>query len=95
MLLTVALSCAPCRGTLHVRLRPLLFHVRSLLSSAPPRASRRLHRFAREDTIDEEWRIVEPILDLPTRPYPYYRHTWGPGLAEDLPGGWHDVQLRQ
>jgi len=55
----------------------------------------RLHRFAREDTIDEEWRIVEPILDLPTRPYPYYRHTWGPGLAEDLPGGWHDLQLRQ
>jgi glucose-6-phosphate 1-dehydrogenase len=55
----------------------------------------RLHRFAREDTIDEEWRIVEPILDLPERPYPYYRHTWGPGLAEDLAGGWHDVKLRE
>jgi glucose-6-phosphate 1-dehydrogenase len=54
----------------------------------------RLHRFAREDTIDEEWRIVEPILDLPERPYPYYRHTWGPGLAQDLAGGWHDVKLR-
>jgi glucose-6-phosphate 1-dehydrogenase len=54
----------------------------------------RLHRFAREDTIDEEWRIVEPILDLPDRPYPYYRQTWGPGLATDLPGGWHDVKLR-
>ena len=54
----------------------------------------RLHRFAREDTIDEEWRIVEPILDLPDRPYPYYRQTWGPGLAHDLPGGWHDVRLR-
>jgi len=54
----------------------------------------RLHRFAREDTIDEEWRIVEPILDLPDRPYPYYRQTWGPGLAHDLPGGWHDVKLR-
>jgi glucose-6-phosphate 1-dehydrogenase len=55
----------------------------------------RLHRFAREDTIDEEWRIVEPILDLPERPHPYYRQTWGPELADDLPGGWHDVKLRR
>src|SRR4051812_29438029 len=44
----------------------------------------RRHRFAREDTIDEEWRIVEPILDLPQRPVPYYRGTWGPAEAERL-----------
>jgi glucose-6-phosphate 1-dehydrogenase len=55
----------------------------------------RLHRFAREDTIEEEWRIVEPILDLPERPHPYYRQTWGPDPAGDLPGGWHDVTLRE
>jgi glucose-6-phosphate 1-dehydrogenase len=53
----------------------------------------RRHRFAREDTIEEEWRIVEPILDLSDRPIPYYRATWGPAQAA-LPNGWHDVQLR-
>ncbi len=52
------------------------------------------HRFARADTIEEEWRIVEPILDLPDRPVPYYKQTWGPAEAERLVGGWHDVSLR-
>ncbi|MFT4265442.1 MAG: glucose-6-phosphate dehydrogenase [Nocardioides sp.] len=52
----------------------------------------RRHRFAREDTIDEEWRIVEPILDGESRPTPYYQGTWGPtqGGPED---GWHEVAL--
>jgi glucose-6-phosphate 1-dehydrogenase len=53
----------------------------------------RRHRFAREDTIEEEWRIVEPILDLPDRPIPYYQGTWGPAQAEVATGGWHDVLL--
>lgn len=52
-------------------------------------------RFAREDTIDEEWRIVSPLLDLPDRPDPYYRGTWGPKRAETLLSGWHDVALRR
>jgi glucose-6-phosphate 1-dehydrogenase len=52
------------------------------------------HRFAREDTIDEEWRIVTPILDVPTRPNPYYKGTWGPQEAVDLAGRWHDVTLK-
>ena len=52
------------------------------------------HRFARADTIEEEWRIVEPILDLPERPIPYYKQTWGPAEAEKLAGGWHDVSLK-
>jgi glucose-6-phosphate 1-dehydrogenase len=50
----------------------------------------RRHRFAREDTINEEWRIVEPILDLTDRPKPYYKGTWGPGDTSH----WHDVHLR-
>jgi glucose-6-phosphate 1-dehydrogenase len=54
----------------------------------------RRHRFAREDTIAEEWRIVEPILDLPDRPLPYYKGTWGPSQATTDSGGWHDVALR-
>jgi glucose-6-phosphate 1-dehydrogenase len=53
----------------------------------------RRHRFAREDTIDEEWRIVTPVLDLDDRPVPYYKGTWGPTSAQP-PEGWHDVTLR-
>ncbi len=53
----------------------------------------RRHRFARHDLIDEEWRIVEPLLDHPTRPTPYYRGTWGPADA-DLGHGWHPVGLK-
>lgn len=53
----------------------------------------RRHRFAREDTITEEWRIVSPILDPPNRPVPYYRGTWGPAQADTLAGQWHDVTL--
>ena len=54
----------------------------------------RRHRFAREDTIDQEWRIVSPILDGADRPVPYYKGTWGPTQADVLAGGWHDVSLR-
>ncbi len=55
------------------------------------------HRFAREDTISEEWRIVDEILDQETRPLPYYKHTWGPIEADRLPpgpDGWHEVSLK-
>ncbi len=54
----------------------------------------RRHRFAREDTIEEEWRIVEPILDHSDRPAPYYKGTWGPSGADVLTGGWHDVSIQ-
>ncbi|WP_375501152.1 glucose-6-phosphate dehydrogenase [uncultured Jatrophihabitans sp.] len=54
----------------------------------------RRHRFARADTIDQEWRIVSPILDVAERPVPYYKGTWGPAQADVLAGGWHDVSLR-
>jgi glucose-6-phosphate 1-dehydrogenase len=54
----------------------------------------RRHRFAREDTIEEEWRIVEPILDHSDRPSTYYKGTWGPSGADVLTGGWHDVSIQ-
>ncbi|HEU0102803.1 MAG TPA: glucose-6-phosphate dehydrogenase [Mycobacteriales bacterium] len=54
----------------------------------------RRHRFAREDTIEEEWRIVDPILDLTDRPVPYYKGTWGPPSPTSPADGWHDVALR-
>ncbi len=48
--------------------------------------------FAREDYIDEAWRIVDPVLkaDLPL--HPYAPGTWGPAEAQGIapPGGWHD-----
>ncbi|MBO0843525.1 MAG: glucose-6-phosphate dehydrogenase (NADP(+)), partial [Nocardioides sp.] len=53
----------------------------------------RRHRFARADTIDEEWRIVEPILELPARPTPYYQGTWGPVQPEPAHGEWHEVGI--
>jgi glucose-6-phosphate 1-dehydrogenase len=53
----------------------------------------RRHRFAREDTIEQEWRIVQPILDSTDRPAPYYRGTWGPTLGGALAERWHDVRI--
>jgi glucose-6-phosphate 1-dehydrogenase len=48
--------------------------------------------FAREDAIEAQWRIVDPILDLKATPYPYDAGTWGPPEAERLlasiEGGW-------
>jgi glucose-6-phosphate 1-dehydrogenase len=48
--------------------------------------------FAREDAIEAQWRIVEPVLDLRTPPYPYAPGTWGPPEADRLvgavEGGW-------
>ena len=48
----------------------------------------------REDTIEEEWRIVEPIPDHIDRPSPYYKGTWGPSGVDVLTGGWHDVSIQ-
>ena len=47
-------------------------------------------RFARQDYVEEAWRIVNPILDNATPVYPYDAGSWGPAQAEALapPGGW-------
>jgi glucose-6-phosphate 1-dehydrogenase len=48
--------------------------------------------FGRQDTIEEQWRIVDPVLDMPSQPHPYEPGTWGPAEADRLvaetPGGW-------
>ncbi|MFC0509034.1 glucose-6-phosphate dehydrogenase [Micromonospora costi] len=51
-------------------------------------------RFAREEAIEQEWRIVEPILDLPEPVASYPRGSWGPAAAETLAGHWHTPILR-
>jgi glucose-6-phosphate 1-dehydrogenase len=53
-------------------------------------------RFAREDTVEQAWRIVQPILDHPFPVIPYERGSWGPPEANGLlPGDhtWHEPLL--
>ena len=49
--------------------------------------------FARQDTVEEAWRVVDPVLDGATPVLEYEPGSWGPAaaatLAEDI-GGWHD-----
>jgi glucose-6-phosphate 1-dehydrogenase len=52
-------------------------------------------QFAREDYVEEAWRIVGPVLGNRTPVYPYEPGMWGPKeVAGKLvpPGGWHDPQ---
>ena len=48
-------------------------------------------RFARQDYVEEAWRIVNPVLGPHASVEEYEPGTWGPGAAEALiPGGWLD-----
>jgi glucose-6-phosphate 1-dehydrogenase len=46
--------------------------------------------FAREDYVEEAWRIVDPVLKRNTPVYPYAPGTWGPNEADQVApsGGW-------
>jgi glucose-6-phosphate 1-dehydrogenase len=48
--------------------------------------------FAREDYVEEAWRIVDPVLGKGTPLHDYDPHTWGPAAVEGLApaGGWRD-----
>jgi glucose-6-phosphate 1-dehydrogenase len=48
--------------------------------------------FAREDYVEQAWRIVEPVLKKHTPIYEYEPNTWGPEEANRVspPGGWHN-----
>lgn len=49
--------------------------------------------FAREDGVEEAWRIVDPILKLDKPLYGYAPETWGPPEADRMTarlGGWRD-----
>jgi len=49
--------------------------------------------FAREDYVEEAWRIVDPVLKAGTPVYEYEPHTWGPSEVDRRvtpPGGWHN-----
>lgn len=53
--------------------------------------------FAREDYVEEAWRIVEPVLKKNTPVYPYAPKTWGPQEVERVApaGGWHNPSTGQ
>jgi glucose-6-phosphate 1-dehydrogenase len=49
--------------------------------------------FAREDYVEEAWRIVDPVLKASTPIYEYEKGTWGPREVDQKvspPGGWHN-----
>jgi glucose-6-phosphate 1-dehydrogenase len=49
--------------------------------------------FARQDYVEEAWRIVDPVLNANTRVCSYEPHTWGPAEVDQNvtpPGGWDE-----
>jgi len=48
--------------------------------------------FAREDYVEEAWRIVDPVLKKATPVYAYEQKSWGPSQVEQVtpPGGWQN-----
>ncbi|MGI8758912.1 MAG: glucose-6-phosphate dehydrogenase [Acidimicrobiales bacterium] len=53
-------------------------------------------RFAREDTVEEAWRVVTPALGGEGPVHPYPRGSWGPVEADRVVGGdhWHPPEVR-
>jgi glucose-6-phosphate 1-dehydrogenase len=48
--------------------------------------------FARQDSVEETWRIFEPLLNAPPPVHPYAPGSWGPEEAKRLVAGygaWH------
>lgn len=53
--------------------------------------------FARQDYVEEAWRIVDPVLKKGTPIYPYETNTWGPKEVERVTprGGWRNPTVGQ
>jgi len=53
--------------------------------------------FAREDYVEEAWRIVDPVLQKSAPVYQYQPNTWGPREVEQVTpaGAWHDPIVGQ
>ena len=52
--------------------------------------------FAREDHVEEAWRIVDPVLEARTPVYEYEPGTWGPPEVDQRvtpPGGWQNPSV--
>jgi glucose-6-phosphate 1-dehydrogenase len=49
-------------------------------------------RFTRQDSVEEAWRVMQPLLDSPPPAHPYAPGSWGPQEAARITaghGGWH------
>jgi glucose-6-phosphate 1-dehydrogenase len=53
--------------------------------------------FARQDYVEEAWRIVDPALQAGTPVFEYEPKTWGPKEVASItpPGGWHDPVIER
>jgi len=54
----------------------------------------KMTRFTRQDSVEETWRIMQPLLDSPPPVQTYRPGTWGPIAADHLIDdgmGWHPV----
>ena len=52
--------------------------------------------FARQDAVEETWRVVQPLIDSPPPVEVYKPGSWGPASADELTrdyGGWRDPWL--
>jgi glucose-6-phosphate 1-dehydrogenase len=52
--------------------------------------------FARQDAVEETWRVVQPLLDSPSSVEAYEPGAWGPASADELTrdyGGWRSPWL--
>ncbi len=52
--------------------------------------------FARQDYVEEAWRIVDPVLKAGTPVFEYAPGSWGPAEVEERltpPGGWNDPKV--
>jgi glucose-6-phosphate 1-dehydrogenase len=53
--------------------------------------------FARQDYVEEAWRIVDAVLKKGTPVHEYQPNTWGPREANDRvvpPGGWENPVVK-
>ena len=49
-------------------------------------------RFTRQDAVEEQWRVMQPLMDDPPLVHTYKQGSWGPEAADDLVAGigrWH------
>jgi glucose-6-phosphate 1-dehydrogenase len=50
-------------------------------------------RFKRQDSVEETWRIMQPLLDAPPPVHAYGKGSWGPEAGDHLVAGhgrWHE-----
>jgi glucose-6-phosphate 1-dehydrogenase len=53
-------------------------------------------KFTRQDSVEQTWRVVQPLLDHPPKSIPYPQGSWGPREADKLVdgfGGWRGPWL--